>query len=64
MREYRWFFHNRASRPITTDRGRFLTDDDAVAWAEGLLSKHLDAVSVEIWDQVRLVGRRQRPAAV
>lgn len=60
MREYRWFFHSRAARPITTGRGRFLTDNEAIAWAVGLLQKQKDALSVEIWDQVRLVSRRQR----
>jgi hypothetical protein len=64
LREYRWFFHNRAARPITTGRGRFGGDGEAIAWAVGSLESQKDALSVEVWDQVRLVCRRYRGQAV
>jgi hypothetical protein len=62
MQEYRWLLHNSAARIIGTDRGRFLTDDDAVAWAVGLLDRHALATMVEIWRDARLIGRRRRSA--
>ena len=60
MREYRWFFQNGAAELIAADRGRFLTPDDAMAWAGALLSKHTTAVAVEVWDGAHMVGRRDR----
>jgi len=60
MQEYHWLLHNSAARIIGTDRGRFLTDDDAVAWAVGLLDRHAVATMVEIWRDTRLIGRRRR----
>ena len=60
MQEYHWLLHNDAARVIGTDRGRFLTDEDAVAWAVGLLNKHAVATMVEVWRDTRLVGRQQR----
>lgn len=60
MQEYRWLLHDSAARIIGADRGRFLTDDDAVAWAAGLLNKHSVATMVEIWCDVRLIGRQRR----
>jgi len=62
MQEYHWLLHNNAARVIGTDRGRFLTDEDAVAWAVGLLNKHAVATMVEVWRDTRLVDRRQRVA--
>jgi len=60
LREYRWFFHDRAARLIAADHGSFRTDDDAVSSAAALLSRHATAVAVEIWDGPRLIGRRDR----
>lgn len=60
MQEYRWLLHNSADRIIGADRGRFLTDDDAVAWAVGLLERHAVATMVEIWRDTGLIGRRRR----
>ncbi len=60
MQEYRWHFCNDAARIIATDRGRFLTDDDAVRWAVRLLDESPAATTVEIWHEARLINRRQR----
>ena len=62
MREYRWFLQNSAAQPIAADRGRFLTDDDAMSWAAALLSKHATAVTVEVWEGAHMIGRRERVA--
>lgn len=63
MHEYRWFFCNREAQFIAADRGRFLTDADAISWAADLLAKHATAAAVEIWDGTTLVGRRARIVA-
>ncbi len=60
MQEYRWLFSDSTARLIAADRGRFLTDDDAVRWAVRLMNESPAASQVEIWRDARLVERRLR----
>lgn len=60
MWEYRWFFRNNAALTISADRGRFLTDVDAVDWVVGLLNKDPVATVVEVWRGSKLISRNVR----
>jgi len=59
MQEYRWNFRNDAAQIVASDRGRFLTDTDAVDWAVRLLQESSIGTTVEIWRDARLIGRRR-----
>jgi len=59
MQEYRWNFRNDAAQIVASDRGRFLTDTDAVDWAVRLLQESAIGTTVEVWHNARLIGRRR-----
>ncbi|HEX9462326.1 MAG TPA: hypothetical protein VGB82_06975 [Alphaproteobacteria bacterium] len=64
MGEYRWFFRNGSSLMISADRGRFLTDRDAVDWVVGLLNKDPVATAAEVWRGGKLISQNVRDEAL
>jgi hypothetical protein len=60
MGSYRWYVLDRVDHVKSVETVDCVSDADAMTKAAQILEREPDAIAVEIWNNVRLVGRAPR----